>query len=85
MHGMIPVTVGHEVVEVFLQHTGFHLTVVVRKGDNLVFRKLYSTRLVYVDMSCAHTDDALILIEHRVDCSGIGLRTSCEEEYLRIG
>ena len=41
--------------------------------------------LVDVDMAGAHTEDALILIEHGVNGGGVGLCAASEEEDLGIG
>ena len=49
-----------------------------------MIRELHGTSLVHVDMTAADTDNTLILIEHRIDGSGIGLRTSRQEKDLRI-
>ena len=50
-----------------------------------MLRKLYGTCLMNIDVTCADTNNALVLIKHRVDGGGIGLRTSSEKEYLCIG
>ena len=50
-----------------------------------MLRKLHGTRLMNIDMTAAHADDTLILIEHGVDGGGVGLGTTGEEENLGIG
>ena len=46
--------------------------------------ELYSTSLVYVDMTAANTNHTLVLIQHRVDGGGIGLGTASQKENLGI-
>ena len=46
--------------------------------------ELHGTCLMDIDMTAAHADDTLILIEHGVDGSGVGLGTTGEEENLCI-
>ena len=85
MDGVILVSVVHIVVEVFFEHCRLHLSIGIGEGDDLMLRKLHGTRLMDIDMTTAHTDDALVLIEHRVDGGGVGLGTAGEEENLGIG
>ena len=82
---MILIAVVHIVVEILVEHLGLHLSRCVRKGDDLMLRKLHGTSFVNVDMACSYADDTLILIEHRVDGRGISLCSSCQEENLGIG
>ena len=49
-----------------------------------MLRKLHGTRLMNIDMTAAHADDTLILIEHGVDGGGVGLGAASEEENLGI-
>ena len=50
-----------------------------------MFRELHRTSLMHVDVSRTDADDALILIEHRVDGCGVGLCTARQEEDLGVG
>ena len=50
-----------------------------------MFCKLYGSSLVDVDVTAAHTDHTLILVEHGVNGGGVGLRAARQEEYLGIG
>ena len=84
MHSVIFIAVVHIVVEVFVEHLGLQFPICVREGDDLVLREFHGASLVHVDMTAADTDNTLILIEHRIDGSGIGLRTSRQEKDLRI-
>ena len=84
-HGMGIVAVVHEVVEVFVEHTGTHLALLLGQRDDFMLRKLHGTRLMDVDMTTADADDALVLIEHGVDGGSIGLRAAREEENLGVG
>ena len=61
---MVAVAVVHEVVKIVVERAGLHLAVFVGDGDDLMFRKLYGTSFVYVDMARTDTDDALVLVEH---------------------
>ena len=47
--------------------------------------ELHGTCFVNVDMAAANAYHSLILIQHRVDGSGIGLCASREEENLCVG
>ena len=82
---MIFVAVVHIVVEIFVECGSLHLPVGIWDGDDFMLRKLHSPSLMDVDMTAAHTNDALILIEHRVDGGGVGLGASRQEEDLGIG
>ena len=85
VYGMILVAVVHIVVQVLVEHAGLHLAEGISDGDDLMLGELDGTGLVDVDMTRAHTDDTLVLIEHRVDGGSVGLGTSRQEEYLRVG
>ena len=50
-----------------------------------MLRKFDGTSLMDIDMTGPHADNALVLIEHRVDGGGVGLCTARQEEYLGIG
>ena len=50
-----------------------------------MLRELDGSCLMDIDVTRPHTNDSLVLIEHRVDGGGVGLGASGEEEYLRIG
>ena len=82
---MIFVAVMHIVVQILVECLSFHLSVVIGDGDNLMFGKLHSTSLVYINMSTAHTNHTFVLVKHRVDGGGIGLGASSQKEYLGIG
>ena len=82
---MVFIAVVHVVVEIFVERGGFHLPVGVGNGDDLMLGELHSASLMDIDMAAAHTDDTLILVEHRVYGGGIGLGAARQEEYLGIG
>ena len=85
MNGVVLIAVVHVVIEVFVECGGFHLSVGVGDGDDLMLRELHGSGLMDVDMTTAHTDNTFILVEHRVDGGGIGLGATCQEEDLGIG
>ena len=85
MYGVILVAIVHIVVEVLVECLCLHLTVIVGDGDDFMLGKLYSTCFMHVDMTATHTDNTLVLVQHRVDGSGVSLSTAGEEEYLSIG
>ena len=76
--------VVHEVVKILSEVLGVHLALMAWDNNNLVLRKLYGTSLMNIDMSRIHGNHALILVEHRVNHRGIGLRTASQKENVRV-
>ena len=84
VYSVVLVAVVHIVVEILVECLGFHLTIIIGNGYDFVLGELYSTSLVYVDMTAANTNHTLVLIQHRVDGGGIGLGTASQKENLGI-
>ena len=85
MYGMVLIAIVHVVIEILVERLGLHLSVGVGNGNDFVFCKLHGTCLVNINMSTTHTNHTLILIEHRVNGSGVGLGSASQKEYLRVG
>ena len=80
------VAVMHEVVEVFVEYADVHLAVaLLGQRDDFVLGELHGAGFVDVDMARVDTDDALVLVEHRVDGGGVGLGAARQEEHLGVG
>ena len=84
MDGMVLVAIVHIVVEIFIEYGCLQFAIGIGEGDDLMLGELHGTCLMDIDMTAAHADDTLILIEHGVDGGGVGLGTTGEEENLGI-
>ena len=76
--------VSQESVHVCRQSVRSQLAVDGGKSDNLMSECLHGARLMHLNMSCLHTNNALTSQQHRVDDRCVGLRTSHKEEHVSL-